>query len=82
MLYGERMINKEFELIMEATIKDARSQRHEYLTVEHILYAILHDDLGADVITSCGGNISTIKKALAAYFMQHSHRTIPIPSRL
>jgi len=66
------MINKEFELIMEATIKDARSQRHEYLTVEHILYAILHDDLGADVITSCGGNMSTIKKALADYFMQHS----------
>jgi ATP-dependent Clp protease ATP-binding subunit ClpA len=72
MLYGERMINKEFELILEATIKDARSQRHEYLTVEHILYAILHDDLGADVVKSCGGNISSIKKALADYFMGYT----------
>ena len=71
---GEGMINKEFELIMEATIKDARSQRHEYLTVEHILYAILHDDLGADVLRSCGGSISGIKKALADYFMEHSHK--------
>jgi len=68
------MINKEFELIMEATIKDARSQHHEYLTVEHILYAILHDDLGADVVKNCGGNISTIKKALADYFMEHFHK--------
>ena len=69
------MINKEFELIMEATIKDARSQRHEYLTVEHILYAILHDDLGADVIKKCGGDILGIKKALAEYFAEHCHRT-------
>ncbi|MBI5075034.1 MAG: ATP-dependent Clp protease ATP-binding subunit ClpA [Nitrospirae bacterium] len=69
------MINKEFELIMEATIKDARSQRHEYLTVEHILYAILHDDLGADVVRNCGGDISGIKKALADYFTEHCHKT-------
>jgi len=77
MLYGEGMINKEFELIMEATIKDARSQRHEYLTVEHILYAILHDDLGADVVKSCGGNISSIKKALAGYFVEYFNKLAP-----
>lgn len=77
MLYGEGMINKEFELIMEATIKDARSQRHEYLTVEHILYAILHDDLGVEVITSCGGNISTIKQALSDYFREQIQKLAP-----
>ncbi|MBI5847801.1 MAG: ATP-dependent Clp protease ATP-binding subunit ClpA [Nitrospirae bacterium] len=71
------MINKEFELIMEATIKDARSQRHEYLTVEHILYAILHDDLGANVLKNCGGNISSIKKALAEYFMEEFRKPAP-----
>lgn len=74
MLYGEDMINKEFELIMEATIKDALSRRHEYVTVEHILYAILHDDLGADVIKNCGGNIPNIKKALSDYFTEQLQR--------
>jgi len=68
------MINKEFELIIEAMIKDARSQRHEYLTVEHILYAVLHDDLGTAVIRSCGGNVSRIKQALSAYFEAHLQR--------
>ena len=68
------MINKEFELIIEATIKDARSQLHEYLTVEHILYAVLHDDLGTEIIKSCGGNISRMKQALSAYFEGHMHR--------
>ncbi|HYQ47428.1 MAG TPA: ATP-dependent Clp protease ATP-binding subunit ClpA [Thermodesulfovibrionales bacterium] len=68
------MINKEFELIIEATIKDARSQRHEYLTVEHILYAILHDDRGVDIIRNCGGDISRIKQALSEYFGEHIHR--------
>ena len=68
------MINKEFELIIEATIKDARSQRHEYLTVEHILYAVLHDDLGIEVIRNCGGNVSRIKQALSAYFREHVYR--------
>jgi len=68
------MINKEFELIMEATIKDARSRRHEYLTVEHILYAVLHDDLGTEIIKSCGGNVPRMKQALSAYFEEHIHR--------
>ncbi len=77
MLYGEGMINKEFELIMEATIKDARSQRHEYLTVEHILYAILHDDLGSDVIKNCGGNVAAIKQALADYFAEEFRKPAP-----
>ncbi|MBI5632438.1 MAG: ATP-dependent Clp protease ATP-binding subunit ClpA [Nitrospirae bacterium] len=75
------MINKEFEIIMEATIKDARSRRHEYLTVEHILYAILHDDLGADVVKSCGGSIANIKKALTDYFMEQFHKPAPKGSR-
>ncbi len=77
MLYGEGMINKEFELIMEATIKDARSQRHEYLTVEHILFAILHDDLGSDVLTKCGGSISAMKKSLTDYFMEQFRKHAP-----
>ncbi len=71
------MINKEFELIMEATIKDAHSRRHEYLTVEHILYAIIHDELGSEVLRSCGGSISGIKKALAEYFVKHSDKLAP-----
>ena len=37
MHYGEGMINKELEITIEATVRDAEARRHEYLTVEHVL---------------------------------------------
>lgn len=65
---GERMINKELEITIEATVRDAEARRHEYLTVEHILFAILHDEWGIDIITSCGGDIEKIKALLEDFF--------------
>ncbi len=64
------MLNKELELTLEATIRDARTRRHEYLTVEHILYALLHDEIGIEIITHCGGDIFRLKGALDRYFSQ------------
>ena len=64
------MINKELGIIIEATIQDAKSRRHEYLTVEHLLYAILHNDLGMSIITHCGGNIQRMLTSLEIYFKE------------
>lgn len=64
------MINKELELTLEATIRDAKSRRHEYLTVEHILYAVLHDETGIGIITNCGGDVPRLKGALDRYFSE------------
>ncbi len=71
MRYGERMIGKELELTIQATIREAKSLRHEYLTVEHILYAIIHDEWGIDIITNCDGNVLRIKASLDDYFQKH-----------
>ena len=65
---GERMINKELELSIEATIREAETRRHEYLTVEHILFAVLHNDWGVDIISSCGGNVAQLKTLLEEFF--------------
>ncbi|RJQ49855.1 MAG: ATP-dependent Clp protease ATP-binding subunit ClpA [Nitrospiraceae bacterium] len=62
------MINKEMELSIEATIRDAEAKKHEYLTVEHILYAVLHNDWGAEIISSCGGDIDKLKGSLEDLF--------------
>ncbi len=64
------MINKELGIIIEATIQDAKSRKHEYLTVEHLLYAILHNDLGMSIITNCGGNIQRMLTSLEIYFRE------------
>jgi ATP-dependent Clp protease ATP-binding subunit ClpA len=68
MYNGERMINKELELTIEATVRDAEARGHEYLTVEHILYAVLHDEWGMDIIANCGGDINRLKTLLEDYF--------------
>ncbi len=66
------MINKELEISIEATIRDAESRRHEYLTVEHILFAIIHDEWGADIINNCGGSISKLKTYLEDFFEKNT----------
>jgi ATP-dependent Clp protease ATP-binding subunit ClpA len=58
------MINKELEITIQATIRDAMNRRHEYVTLEHLLLAILHDDFGVKVITRCGGHVARIKHRL------------------
>lgn len=68
MYHGEGMINKELEITIEATVRDAEARRHEYLTIEHILFAILHDEWGIDIITNCGGNVTRIKTQLENFF--------------
>lgn len=66
------MINKELEISIEATIRDAESRHHEYLTVEHILFAILHDEWGVDIINNCGGSIAKLKADLEVFFEKHT----------
>ena len=71
------MISKELELILDATIRDAQSRHHEYLSVEHLLFAVLHDDWGVEIITHCGGSIERIKTATEAFFEEHIPRLSP-----
>lgn len=62
------MINKELELTIEATVRDAESRRHEYLTAEHILYALIHDEWGIEIITGCGGDVEALKTLIEGFF--------------
>ena len=62
------MINKELEITIESTIRDAENRKHEYLTVEHILLAVLHDDWGIDILVNCGASITKLKSMLDDFF--------------
>jgi ATP-dependent Clp protease ATP-binding subunit ClpA len=62
------MISKELELTIQATMKDAEAHRHEYLTVEHILFALLHDDWGIEILTNCGCNVTKLKSMVENFF--------------
>jgi len=45
----KKMINKDLQIIITATVEDAIERGHQYLTVEHLVYAILHDDYGVEI---------------------------------
>lgn len=62
------MLSRELELALIKAIKEAKSHRHEYVTVEHMLYGLLHDDMTRHVITNCGGNDENLKKQLEQFF--------------
>jgi ATP-dependent Clp protease ATP-binding subunit ClpA len=61
-------IPRELELTLHAAWREAVSRRHAYLTVEHLLYALLHEDRGAEVLRRCGANLDVLKAALQRFF--------------
>ena len=76
MLHGEsiKMISKELSETLGFAVKEAKKRRHEYVCVEHVLYAILHDDNGVDIIENCGGNVDNLKALLEKFFSEHVER--------
>tara|TARA_Y100001970_G_C14255129_1_gene874771 strand:+ start:4745 stop:6979 length:2235 start_codon:yes stop_codon:yes gene_type:complete len=64
------MFTKDLEMCLMAAQSEAIDRHHEYLCVEHILYALLHNDEGQNVIRSCGGDTNIIKNDLEDFFSQ------------
>ncbi|HUJ13304.1 MAG TPA: ATP-dependent Clp protease ATP-binding subunit ClpA [Thermoanaerobaculia bacterium] len=58
------MIAKPLQKTFEFALNDAIKRRHEYVTLEHLLYALLHDPEVAKVISECGGDVDLLKKQL------------------
>lgn len=62
------MINQEFEQAIIAAFREAKNREHEYLTVEHLLYTILQNENGRELIEKSGGEVSTLIARLENYF--------------
>jgi len=62
------MISKELSTALGFAVREAKKRRHEYVCVEHVLYAILNHESGSDTIEKCGGNPEQIKQELEKFF--------------
>lgn len=62
------MISKELSVTLGFAVREAKRRRHEYVGIEHILYAILHDGNGVEIIEGCGGDVEKIKASLEGFF--------------
>ena len=57
-----------------AAIKEAKQRRHEFFTLEHILYAIVHDVTGRRILYHCGADLDKLQSRLEKYFEDHSEK--------
>ena len=71
----DRIISRELEISLIAAVRDAQKRRHEYVTLEHVFYAILFDPKSAQVIEDCGGNISELKYLVDQYLTKKNRTT-------
>jgi ATP-dependent Clp protease ATP-binding subunit ClpA len=62
------MITRELQETLAAAVDEAIRRRHEYVTLEHLLYALLSDRTAANVIRQCGGQIPQLKRELERFF--------------
>ncbi len=65
------MFNQDVQIAFTLAVREAQRRKHEYLTTEHVLYALLFEGSGQQVLTACGGDIDSLKKELEAFFDRH-----------
>jgi len=71
------MLDKELEYTLNVAFKEARTKRHEFVTVEHLLLALLDNSSVMDVLKACGANINRLRANLVE-FIDRTTPVIPI----
>ncbi len=63
-------ISRELEICLALAINDARRRHHEYVCLEHLLHALLHDEDVIEIIRHCGGDVLALKRRLENFLDQ------------
>ena len=66
------MIAQELEVSLHMAFVDARQKRHEFITVEHLLLALLDNPTAAEVLRACAANIDELRKSLNEFISAHT----------
>jgi ATP-dependent Clp protease ATP-binding subunit ClpA len=68
------MIAQELEVSLHMAFVEARQKRHEFITVEHLLLALLDNPTAAEVLRSCGVNMDELRKNLTQHITEQTPR--------
>ena len=66
------MIAQELEVSLHMAFMEARQKRHEFITVEHLLLALLDNPSASEVLRSCAANVDELRKLLADFVTEHT----------
>lgn len=62
------MFSQEVQITFSLAVREAQRRHHEYLTTEHVLYAMLFEAQGQETIRGCGGDLEALQEELEAFF--------------
>src|SRR4026208_307058 len=68
---GGNMIAQELEVSLHMAFMEARQKRHEFITVEHLLLAMLDNPSAAEVLRACAANVEELRKLLNDFISEH-----------
>jgi len=66
------MIAQELEVSLHLAFVEARQQRHEFITVEHLLLALLDNPSAAEVLRACAANVDDLRKNLTQFIKENT----------
>src|SRR5439155_875439 len=69
-----KMIAQELEVSLHMAFVEARQKRHEFITVEHLLLALLDNPTAAEVLRACGANMDELRKNLTQHIAEQTPR--------
>ncbi|KGD65888.1 ATP-dependent Clp protease, ATP-binding subunitclpa [Alcanivorax nanhaiticus] len=70
------MLSKELEMTLNEAFRHARSHRHEFMTVEHLLLALLENEAAVEVLRACGADLEDLRDSLSQ-FIEDSTPLLP-----
>ena len=71
------MLNKDLEVSLNLAFRQAKESRHEFMTVEHLLLALLDNPSSIEVLNACGADLKELRKNLLD-FINETTPMIPL----
>jgi len=65
------MLSKGLEAVLASAFHEVRNRRHEYLTLEHLLYAMTGEPVGSNILDACGADVDRLRIQLEGFFRDH-----------
>jgi len=60
-------VTKELQATLQNAVAEARRRRHEYVTLEHLLHAMVKDRVASEILLACGAELAALEKDLEEY---------------
>jgi ATP-dependent Clp protease ATP-binding subunit ClpA len=66
-----QMISPDLEVSLNLAVSEAARRGHEFVTIEHVLYALLHNETASRALRACGGSIDSARDDIEEFFKEH-----------